>query len=62
MQHDLLALMQQDAEHGAENKDREIGDTRLAFRLDHDLAAVFEEKPRDVRDPHQELLAGDLPG
>jgi len=62
MQHDLLALVQQDAEHRAENEDRDIGDARLRFRRHHDLAAVVEQETRDVGDTEQELLAGDLPG
>ena len=62
MQHDLLALMQQDAEHGAENEDRDIGGALVRFRRDHDFAAVVEQKPRDVGNAQEELLAGDLPG
>ena len=62
MQHDLLALMQQNAEHGAEDEDRNIGRAAARFRRHHDLAAGDEEEAGDVRDAHQELFAGDFPG
>ena len=62
MQHDLLALVQQNAEHRSEDEDRDIGEACFGFRRQHDLAAVGEEKARDVGDAHEELLAGDLPG
>ena len=62
MQHDLLALMQQDAEHRAKDKDRNIGIARRRFRRHHDVAALGQEEAGDVGDAHEELLAGDLPG
>jgi hypothetical protein len=62
MQHDLLALMQQDAEHGAEQKDRDIGGIATRLLLEDDLASVVEQEARHAGNAQQELLAGDLPG
>ncbi|MEI9806356.1 MAG: hypothetical protein WDN48_20865 [Pseudolabrys sp.] len=62
MQHDLLALMQQNTEHGAENEDRGVGNVAAGFELELDLAALAQHEPRDAGNPQQELFAGDLPG
>ena len=61
VEHDLLALVQEDAKHGAEDEDRDVGLARRRLRLNHDGVAAGKKKPGDVRNPHQELASRDLP-
>ena len=62
MQHDLLALMQQDAEHRSDKENRDVAGLGAGLGLEHDLAPAAQQKARDARNAKQEPVAGDLPG
>jgi hypothetical protein len=62
VQNNLLALVQQNAEGGAEQEYRNVGFLGAGFGFKRDLAALSQQKPRDIRDAHQEPFALDLPG
>ena len=62
VQHDLPALVQQDAEDRADDEDRDVGRRRRRARLEGDVAAVAEQKARDAGNAQQKPPAGDLPG
>jgi hypothetical protein len=62
MQHDLFALMHQDAEGGAEDEDRNIAGIGAGLGFKCDLVAGGEQETRHTGNAQQKLLAGDLPG
>ena len=62
VQHHLPALMQQDAEHGAGQENRDVGGRDAGGRFEHDLAPAREQEARHVGNAKQETIAGDLPG
>jgi hypothetical protein len=62
VQHDLLALMQQDSKDGAEDEDRDVGVVGAGLRLEGDVASIAEQEARHIRNAQQEAPIGDLPG
>ena len=54
--------MQQNAEHGADAKDRNIAVLGAGRSLVSNLAAAAEQEARDVRNNEKKTFAGDLPG
>jgi len=61
VQHDLAALVQQNAERGAENENRNVTGVAPGLRLERNLFAVTQQETRDAGNAQQKLFVRDLP-
>jgi len=62
VQHHQAALVQQDAEHRADQEGHDVAPLRRRFRLVADGPAARQQEPGDARDPAPEPIGAHRPG
>jgi len=62
MEDDMIALVEQHAEHATRQEYRHILQFGIVLSLEGDRMSAFQQKARDMRNTHQETPVGALPG